>query len=185
MALYRFEGREPEVHADSYVAERAELIGDVRLGEGGSVWSGAVARGDNEPIHIGPRCNVQEGAVLHTDPGHPLVLEADVTVGHQAMLHGCRVGAGSLIGIQAVVLNGAVIGPGCLVGAGALVTEGKVFEAGQLILGSPARAVRPLGPDERQRLLDAAARYVERGGRFRRGLERLDAAGEEAAFKPV
>lgn len=185
MALYRFEGREPEVHPEAYVAERAELIGAVRLGEGGSVWSGAVARGDNESITLGPRCNVQEGAVLHTDLGHPLVLEADVTVGHQAMLHGCRIGAGTLIGIQAVVLNGAVIGPGCLVGAGALVTEGKVFEAGQLILGSPAKAVRALGPEERERLLRTAAAYVERGQRFRQGLQRVDLPAEDAAFKPV
>ncbi|MBL0720007.1 gamma carbonic anhydrase family protein [Piscinibacter sp. Jin2] len=186
MALYRFEGRAPQVHPEAYVAERAELIGAVTVGAGGSVWSGVVARGDNEPITIGAGSNVQEGVVLHTDLGHPLVIEDGVTIGHQAMLHGCRIGAGALVGIQAVVLNGAVIGPRCLVGAGALVTEGKVFEAGQLILGSPAKAVRPLTEAEQAGIARSAASYVDRGRRFREGLQRIDtpAAGDDG-FKPA
>ena len=136
MARYRFKDKAPQVPASAYVAAEATLIGDVRLGEGASLWPGAVARGDNAPIHIGEGSNVQEGAVLHADPGFALTLGAHVTVGHQAMLHGCSVGEGALIGIQAVVLNGAVIGAHSLVGAGAIVTERKQFPPRSLILGA-------------------------------------------------
>jgi carbonic anhydrase/acetyltransferase-like protein (isoleucine patch superfamily) len=137
------------------------------------VWSGAVLRGDNEWITLGARCNVQEGAVMHTDMGFPLVLHDEVTVGHQAMLHGCTVGEGSLIGIQAVVLNGARIGRQCLVGAGAVVTEGKVFPDRSLILGAPAKVVRELTDDDVARLRLSALSYVRNAERHRTTLERI------------
>lgn len=173
MALFQLDGRVPEVHESAYVAESAELIGAVILQEGASVWSQCTLRGDNEPIIIGRNSNVQEGSVLHTDPGHPLVVGEGVTVGHQAMLHGCSIGDGALIGIQAVVLNGAKIGRNCLVGAGALVTEGKEFAEGMLILGSPARAVRPLAEADLLRMKNGTQNYVERAERYRRALKRV------------
>jgi carbonic anhydrase/acetyltransferase-like protein (isoleucine patch superfamily) len=174
MALFQLDDRVPQVHPGAYVADSAELIGTVIVEEGASVWSNVVARGDNEPITIGRGANVQEGTVLHTDMGYPLTIGADATVGHQAMLHGCTVGEGALIGIQAVVLNGAVIGPRCLVGAGALVTEGKVFaEEGMLILGSPAKAVRPVKPEDLQRIQRGAEGYAARGAHYKTALKRV------------
>lgn len=174
MAIYRFKDQVPQVHATAFVAESADVIGSVTLAEGSSVWSQACLRGDNEPIVIGERSNVQEGAVLHTDIGFGLTVGADVTVGHQAMLHGCNVGDGALIGIQAVVLNGAVIGKDCLVGAGSLVTEGKVFEDGMLILGQPAKAVRPLTEGERTRIRMGTAFYVTKSALYKTDLVRID-----------
>ena len=173
MALFQLDDRVPRVHESAYVAESAELIGSVVIGEGVSVWSNVTMRGDNEPITIGRNSNVQEGSVLHTDMGSPLVVGEGVTVGHQAMQHGCTVGDGALIGIGAVVLNGARIGRNCLVAAGALVTENKVFEDGMLILGSPAKAVRALTPDDIARQQKGAASYVERGQRFKTALRRI------------
>lgn len=173
MALYQLDDHVPDVHPDAYVAESAELIGKVHVAEGASVWSHVVMRGDNEPIVIGRNSNVQEASVLHTDPGCPLQVGEGVTVGHQAMLHGCTVGDGALIGIQAVVLNKAVIGRNCLVGAGALVTEGKVFEDGMLILGSPAKAVRPVKPEDIERMHRGAETYVQRGRRYKTALKRV------------
>lgn len=173
MALFRLDDRAPQVHESAYVADSAELIGAVILGEGASVWPQCTLRGDNEPITIGRNSNVQEGSVLHTDPGHPLVVGEGVTVGHQAMLHGCRIGDGALIGIQAVVLNGARIGRNCLVGAGALVTEGKEFEDGMLILGSPAKAVRPLAEADLERMRRGTETYVERAQHYKRALKRV------------
>jgi carbonic anhydrase/acetyltransferase-like protein (isoleucine patch superfamily) len=173
MALFQLDGRVPQVHASAYVAESAELIGSVTLAEGASVWSQVTVRGDNEPITIGRNSNVQEGSVLHTDPGHPLVVGEGVTVGHQAMLHGCTIGDGALIGIQAVVLNGARIGRDCLVGAGALVTEGKEFADGMLILGSPAKAVRRLEEADIARMRQGARTYVERAQHCKRTLKRI------------
>ncbi|MDE2186913.1 MAG: gamma carbonic anhydrase family protein [Betaproteobacteria bacterium] len=170
MPLYQLENIRPQVAADVFVADTARVIGRVELGSGVSVWYGAVLRGDNEPIIVGDNSNVQEGAVLHTDPGFPLTVGAGVTIGHQAMLHGCTVGAGSLIGIQAVVLNGARIGRNCLVGAGALVTEGKEFADGMLILGSPARAVRELTPEQIEQMQRNARTYVDRGQLYRSSL---------------
>ena len=155
------------------MADSAEVIGRVSLGEGASVWYGAVLRGDNEWITIGARSNVQEAAVMHTDMGSPLTLGDDVTVGHQAMLHGCTVGDGSLIGIQAVVLNGAKIGRNCLVGAGAIVTEGKEFPDNSLILGSPAKAVRELTPEQLARMKAGAVGYVEKAQRHRTQLKKI------------
>jgi carbonic anhydrase/acetyltransferase-like protein (isoleucine patch superfamily) len=173
MALFQLDDRVPQVHESAYVAESAELIGAVVVEAGASIWSNVVIRGDNETITIGRNSNVQEGSVLHADPGFPLAIGENVTVGHQAMLHGCTVEDGVLIGIQAVVLNGARIGRGSLVGAGSLVTEGKQFGEGQLILGSPAKAVRSLTEDGRARNLHAAANYVERGRRYGKALKRL------------
>jgi len=173
MALYRLREHAPQVPASAYVAAEASLIGQVTLGERASVWFGAVARGDNEPITIGTESNIQEGAVLHADPGYPLKIGNNVTVGHQVMLHGCTIGDGSLIGIQAVVMNGAVIGKQCLVGAGAIVTERKTFPDRMLIIGVPAKAMRELTDAEVANLASAAAGYVSRGGLFRDELERV------------
>ena len=173
MALYRLREHAPQVPASAYVAAEASLIGQITLGERASVWFGAVARGDNEPITIGAESNIQEGAVLHADPGYPLKIGNNVTVGHQVMLHGCTIGDGSLIGIQAVVMNGAVIGKQCLVGAGAIVTERKTFPDRMLIIGAPAKAMRELTDAEVANLASAAAGYVSRGGLFRDELERV------------
>ncbi len=173
MALYKLGDRSPTLAASAYVAPSANVIGNVVLAEGSSVWFGATLRGDNETIRIGVGSNVQDGTVMHTDPGFPLTLGAQVSIGHQAMLHGCTVGDGSLIGIQAVVLNAAVIGKGCLVGAGAVITERKVFADGTLILGAPAKVVRELTVEEREKLLKIAAHYVERGAYYRSHLRVL------------
>lgn len=173
MTLYRFAGHAPQLSDSAYVAAEATLIGQVLLAEGASVWPGVVARGDNEPIHIGAHSNVQEGAVLHADPGFALRIGARVTVGHQAMLHGCTIGDEALVGIQAVVLNGAVIGEQSLVGAGAIVTEGKQFPPRSLILGAPAKVVRSLSDEEVQKLRESAAGYVARAAAFKSGLERV------------
>jgi carbonic anhydrase/acetyltransferase-like protein (isoleucine patch superfamily) len=174
MPLYRLGEHAPALPETAFIAAEATLIGRVTLGERCSVWPGAVLRADNEPIVLADDCNVQEGAVLHTDPGFPLKLAAGVSVGHQAMLHGCTVGEGSLIGIQAVVLNGAVIGKHCLVGAGALVTEGKTFPDGSMILGSPAKVVRPLTEAEITRLGGIAGNYASRGALYQSELVRID-----------
>ncbi len=171
MLIYRLDGVTPQVSAEVFIADTARVIGRVSLGARASVWFGAVVRGDNEPIVVGENSNVQDGAVLHTDPGFPLQIGSGVTIGHQAMLHGCTVGDGSLIGIQAVVLNGARIGRNCLVGAGALVTEGKEFPDGSLIIGSPARAVRELTPEQIARLRANAEIYVERARLYRTSLQ--------------
>jgi carbonic anhydrase/acetyltransferase-like protein (isoleucine patch superfamily) len=173
MALYRIGAKTPQVADSAYIAAEATLIGAVSVGERATVLAGAVVRADNEPIAIGAESNVQEGAVLHADPGFPLVIGARVTVGHQAMLHGCTIGDGALIGIQAVVMNGAVIGKGCLVGAGAIVTEGKSFPDRSLILGAPAKLVRALSDADVAHLEGAASSYVERGAQFRAQLERV------------
>jgi carbonic anhydrase/acetyltransferase-like protein (isoleucine patch superfamily) len=176
MAIYRLEQTSPRVAASAWVADSAQVIGNVELGEFASVWFGAILRGDNEPMRIGARCNVQDGAILHSDPGMPLTLHEGVSVGHQAMLHGCTVGEGSLIAIQAVVLNGARIGKNCIVGAGALVTEGKEFPDGSMIMGSPAKLVRPLAPEQIEGLKRISEHYVRNAQRFRDGLVRIDAS---------
>lgn len=173
MTLYQFKDKTPVIAPSAYVANEAVVIGDVRLGENVSVWPGAVLRGDNEPIVLGDNSNAQEGAVFHTDPGYPLTVGKNVTIGHQAMLHGCTVGDGSLIGIQAVVLNGAVIGAESLVGAGALVTEGKSFPPRSLIIGSPAKAIRTLTDDDIAGLQRNAQTYVERGQAFKTELKKI------------
>ena len=174
MPLYRIDDRTPSVAPSAYIADAATLIGSVVVGERASFWSGASARGDNETITLGAETNVQEGAVLHADPGFPLTIGERVTIGHQAMLHGCTIGDGSLIGIQAVVMNGAVIGRNCLVGAGAIVTEGKSFPDRSLIIGAPAKLARPLRDEEVAGVERAAAGYVQRGASYRAKLERID-----------
>ena len=167
MALYKLGDISPNLAPSAYVAPSASIIGKVVLAEHSSVWFGATLRGDNETINIGANSNVQDGTVMHTDPGFPLTVAANVSIGHQAMLHGCTVGEGSLIGIQAVVLNAAVIGKGCLVGAGAVITERKVFADGTLILGAPAKVVRELTAEERENILKISANYVSRGAYYR------------------
>ncbi len=174
MAVYALDGVIPEVDGSAWVADSACVVGRVRLDANSSVWYGAVLRGDNEPIVIGRGSNVQDGSVLHTDVGQPLTVGEDVTIGHQVTLHGCTIGDGSLIGIQAVVLNGARIGRGCLVAAGAVVTEGKSFPDGVLIMGAPAKVVRELAPEQVERVRKGARHYVEQARRHRDGLRRID-----------
>ena len=175
MPIYALEGRTPRLPADGrhWIAPDAHLIGDVRVGEDVSIWFGAVVRGDNEPIVIGARSNVQEGALLHTDPGFPLTIGADVTVGHHAILHGCRIGELCLIGMGATVLNDATIGANCLIGANALITERKAFPDNSIILGAPARVARQSDAQTLALLRESAADYVARWQRFARGLARL------------
>ena len=170
MPLYALDDLAPTLGQGAWVAPSADLIGDVRLGARASIWFGAVIRADNTPILIGEEANVQDGAVGHSDPGAPLVIGARVTVGHQAILHGCTIGDQALVGMGARILNGAVIGANCLVGAGALVTEGKVFEPGMLIVGSPARVVRALSAAEISGLALSAAHYVQKAGHYARNL---------------
>ena len=166
MSLYAIGEVSPTVDPSAWVAPSADLIGDVRLAARASVWFGAVIRADNTPIVIGEASNFQDGAIGHSDPGAPLTIGARVTVGHQAILHGCTVHDEALIGMGARILNGAVIGEGCIIGAGALVTEGKLFEPNSLIVGSPARAVRVLGPEQRQMLRASAAHYAEKAADY-------------------
>ncbi|WP_455885846.1 gamma carbonic anhydrase family protein [Pseudomonas rustica] len=173
MAIYQYDTLAPNLHPEAYVAEDATVIGDVTLEQGVSVWPQAVLRGDNEPIRIGQHSNVQEGAVLHADPGFALTVGQGVTIGHQAMLHGCTIGDGALIGIQAVVLNGAVIGNNCLVGAGAIVTEGKAFPDNSLILGAPAKVVRELTAEAIASMQRNATEYVAKGQSFKEKLIRI------------
>jgi len=173
MAIYRFGGKKPVIPASCFVADNATIIGDVTLGERVTILFGAVLRGDNEPITIGDDSNVQDNAVLHTDPGAPLVIGNGVTVGHSAMLHGCTIGDRALIGVQAIVLNLSVIGKECLVGAGAVVTERKSFADRTVILGSPARVAREVSADNIQRMRMDTLSYVERGRMFRAELKRI------------
>ncbi|USX22347.1 gamma carbonic anhydrase family protein [Oxalobacteraceae bacterium OTU3REALA1] len=173
MSIYQLGEHAPEIDASSFVADSATLVGKVSLHANTSVWFGATLRGDNERITIGENSNVQEGTVMHTDMGYPLTVGKNVTIGHQAMLHGCTIGDGALIGIQAVILNGAKIGAGCLVGAGALVTEGKEFPENSLIIGSPAKAVRTLTAEDTARLLASADSYVQRGQLFKTQLKKI------------
>ena len=170
MAIYELDGVQPTLGHNTWVADSADVMGNVTLADNASVWFGAVLRGDNEPIKIGVNSNIQDLSVLHSDLGCPLIVGDNVTVGHQVMLHGCTVGDGSLIGIQAVVLNGAKIGRNCLVAAGSLVTEGKEFADGSLIMGTPAKVVRALTVQEIEGLQRAAKHYVENARRFRVGL---------------
>ena len=171
--MYELDGVAPVVAASAWIADSAQVMGTVELGEDVSIWFGAVVRGDTDQIRIGRGSNIQDGSVLHADAGKPLTVGENVTVGHKVMLHGCTVGDGSLIGIGAVVLNGAKIGRGCIVGAGALVTEGKEFPDGSMVIGSPAKAVRSLSAEQQQGLLHSAQHYVENAARFRRGLKQI------------
>ena len=174
MAIYQLEEDVPEVHASAWVADSAQVIGKVHLAEGASIWYGAVLRGDNHLISVGRHSNVQDGSVLHTDHGIALTIGEGVTIGHQVMLHGCTIGDHSLVGIQSVILNGARIGRDSIVGAGSLVTEGKEFPDGVLIVGSPAKVVRPLTAEQIARLRGSADHYVHQQQRHARGLKRID-----------
>ena len=173
MALYELDGVAPRVAEGAWIADSAQVMGNVELAEDVSIWFGTVIRGDTEVIRIGRGSNIQDGSVLHADIGKPITIGDNVTVGHKVMLHGCTVGDGSLIGIGAVVLNGAKIGKGCIVGAGALVTEGKEFPDGSMIIGSPAKAVRALTTEQQQGLRWSAAHYIENAARFRSGLKQI------------
>jgi carbonic anhydrase/acetyltransferase-like protein (isoleucine patch superfamily) len=176
MPIYSLDGVRPDLPASGryWVAPDAHVVGKIHLAEDASVWFGAVLRGDNERISVGPRSNIQEACVLHTDMGFPLDIGEDCTIGHAAILHGCTIGPGSLIGMGAVVLNGARIGAESIVGAHALVTEGKEFPPRSLIVGSPARVLRPLDETTIAKLKEAAAHYVRNARRFAGGLVRLD-----------
>jgi carbonic anhydrase/acetyltransferase-like protein (isoleucine patch superfamily) len=173
MALYELDGVAPRLGKGAWIADSAQVMGNVELDDDVSVWFGTVIRGDTEVIRIGRGTNIQDGSVLHADIGKPITIGENVTVGHKVMLHGCTIGDGSLIGIGAIVLNGAKIGRGCIVGAGALVTEGKEFPDGSMIIGSPAKAVRELTPEQKQGLRWSAEHYIENAARFRSGLKQI------------
>lgn len=173
MAIFQLGDRTPEIDPSAYVAESANVIGKAIIEAHASVWFNVTIRGDNEPITVGARSNVQDGCVLHTDPGFPLTIGHDVTVGHQAMLHGCSIGDGTLIGMQAVILNGARVGKNSLVAAGALITEGKEFPDNSLILGSPAKALRRLDEAAVAAIRLGAQNYVQRALIFKHDLKRI------------
>lgn len=171
---YRLGESRVESHSQSWVAPNATLVGNIRLDAGANVWFGAVLRGDNELIHVGANSNVQDGSVLHTDMGYPLTLGTGVTVGHNAMLHGCSVGDYSLVGINAVVLNGAKIGKYCIIGANTLIAEGKEIPDGSLVVGSPGKVVRELTDEQKKMLEASAAHYVQNAQRYARDLAEQD-----------
>ncbi len=175
MPLFTLDGVGPELPAQDryWIAPDAQVIGRVRLGVDASIWFGVIARGDNEVISIGSRSNVQDNSVLHTDPGFPVSIGENCTIGHRAILHGCTIGDSSLIGMGATLLNGARIGRNCLVGANALVTEGKIFPDNSLIVGSPAKLLRELDDIDAVRLRESAARYVANWRRYVKGLALL------------
>lgn len=167
MPIYTVVGRTPQISASSWIAPNASIIGSVTLGANSSVWWNSVLRGDNENIIIGANTNIQDGSVLHADPGIPLTLGDNVTVGHMVMLHGCTVGEGSLIGIKSVIMNHVVIGKECLIGANTLIPEGKVIPDRSLVVGSPGRILRTLSDEEVERLRGTAAHYVENAQMYR------------------
>ena len=170
--LYELDGVSPVVsEKGAWVAPSASVMGNVHLADEASVWFNATLRGDNDPIRIGKRSNIQDNSVLHTDVGMPLTIGENVTVGHLVMLHGCTIGDNALIGMGATILNGAKVGSNCLVGAGSLITEGKEFPDGVLIVGSPARVVRELKPEEMTMLQASAQIYVDNATRFSKGLK--------------
>jgi carbonic anhydrase/acetyltransferase-like protein (isoleucine patch superfamily) len=171
--LYRLDSQSPQLLGDNFVADSAELIGQVVLERGASVWFGCVLRADNDEIRVGENSNVQDQSMLHTDPGLPLRVGRGCTIGHQVMLHGCQVGDNTLIGMKSVILNRAVIGANSIVGANSLVTEGKKFPDGVMILGAPAKVVRELSPEEIQGLQAPARGYAANAQRFIKGLQRL------------
>jgi len=175
MAIYELDGQGPDLPADGnyFIADTATVIGKVRLKANASVWFGAVLRGDNEWIEIGEGSNVQDNSTCHTDPGFPLVLGKNVTVGHNVILHGCTVEDGALIGMGSIVMNGAVIRRGSVVGAGAVITEGKEFPENSLIIGAPARVIRTLSPEQSQQMGRAAQSYQRNGPRFKKGLKKI------------
>ena len=174
MAVYRLGDLEPECHESAWVAESASVIGHVVMAENSSVWFGATLRGDNEKMILGARSNVQDGAVCHSDPGSPLTIGEDVTIGHLAMVHGCTIGNGSLIGIGATILNGATIGENCLIGAHALITEGKTIPDNSVVMGSPGKVIKTLTDEQAARVKMGTQVYVANAKRFRDELKRVD-----------
>lgn len=169
--LYSLGDKRVDIAGDDYfVADNATVIGEVRLENNASVWFNAVVRGDCDLITVGENSNIQDGSVLHTDPGFPLTIGKNVTVGHKVMLHGCTIGDNSLIGINAVILNGARIGKNCLIGANSLVTENKEIPDGSLVMGSPARVVKSLSPEQQTALAESASHYVENFKRYKKEL---------------
>jgi carbonic anhydrase/acetyltransferase-like protein (isoleucine patch superfamily) len=173
MAVYELDGTAPRLGDGAWVADSAQVIGAVELGDNTSVWFGVVIRGDNETIRVGANSNIQDLSVLHSDAGKPLTIGDNVTVGHQVMLHGCTIGDNTLVGIQAVVLNDARIGRNCIVGAGSVVTEGKEFPDNSLILGAPAKVVRTLDEAAAKKLAENAEHYVGNARRYGRGLKKI------------
>lgn len=169
--IWELDGISPQLAADSWAAPDAQLVGKVVLEPGASVWFGATLRGDNEEIRIGRNSNVQELTVCHTDMGHPLTVGENCTIGHRAILHGCTIGDGVLIGMGAIILNGARIGAGSLIGAGALITEGKEIPPGSLVMGSPGKVIRELDEETRAKLIESATRYRANAERFRNGMK--------------
>ena len=173
MSIYRLGDRAPDIAEDAWIAPGAQVIGDVLLGAGASIWFGAVLRGDAECLSIGARSNIQDNSVLHTDPGYPLVIGEGCTIGHRAILHGCVLDDNVLIGMGATILNGAHIGAGSLIGAGALITEGKEIPPGSLVMGAPGKVVRQLDAPAIDALRASAAHYAANAARFRRELEEI------------
>ena len=175
MAIYELNGQAPELPADGdcFVAETAAVVGKIRMHKGSSIWFGAVLRGDNEWIELGENSNIQDNATCHTDPGFPLTIGKNCTIGHNVILHGCTIEDGALIGMGAIVMNGAKIGKESVVGAGALVPEGKEFPERSLIVGSPARVVRTLNDEQVKLLTRAAPHYVKNSARFKVGLKKI------------
>lgn len=171
--IYALDGIAPQIDPSAWVADTAVLIGKVTLEAAANIWFGAILRGDNEEIRIGYGSNIQENSVLHTDMGYPLVIGPNCTIGHKAMLHGCTIGEGSLIGMGATILNGAKIGKGCLIGAGALITEGKEIPDGSLVMGAPGKVVRQLDAEAQARLIKSAESYQANARRFAKGLALL------------
>jgi carbonic anhydrase/acetyltransferase-like protein (isoleucine patch superfamily) len=174
MPIFSIGGRAPRLVGDHhYIAHDATVVGDVVLENNVNVWFQVVIRAENDRVHIGENCNIQDGSVLHVDPGYPLTLERNVSIGHKVMLHGCTVGEGTLIGINSVVMNGAKIGKGALIGANTLIPEGKVIPDGVLVVGSPGKVVRQLEQKDREYLLKIASGYVERSRLYKTGLKQL------------
>jgi carbonic anhydrase/acetyltransferase-like protein (isoleucine patch superfamily) len=174
MPIYELDGKVPVIGSGVWIAPDAHVIGEVVLGDNVGVWFGTVIRGDTSLITVGSGSNVQDGTMLHSDYGVPLTIGENCTIGHHAILHGCTVGNRVLVGMGATVLNQAVIGDECVIGANALITEGKAFEAGSLIVGSPARAIKTLDPDKRAFLKASAEHYIANARRFAKGLKRID-----------
>jgi len=170
MTIFALDDVRPEIDPTAWVAPDANIIGKITLGADSSVWFGSTLRGDNERITVGAGSNIQEACVLHTDMGYPLVIGANCTIGHRAILHGCEIGEGALIGMGAIILNGAKIGAGSLIGAGALVAEGKEIPPGSMVLGSPGKVVKELDPSVRANLIKSAERYQANARRFRDGM---------------
>ena len=173
MALYQLDAHCPEVADSAWVADNAQVMGAVKVAADASVWFGVTVRGDTETITIGEGSNIQDGSVMHADHGKPLTVGKHVTVGHMVMLHGCTIGDESLIGIGSIILNGAKIGKNCLVGAGSLVTEGKEFPDGSMIVGSPAKVVRSLTPEQMEFLRLSAKHYIDNAQRFKSDLHKI------------